>query len=105
MVNPNLTSMPVYTAFGVSHQQVAGAKYSGVITTTDVGITGVHGYKFRQNGTPLWTIWSADGSTRTVTLPAKPTAVYDLMGMPVAVSASRQFTLIAPNRLFVYIKW
>ncbi len=58
--------------------------------------TGVRGYDFASPEGKRWVIWSADGITRTVNLPATPVAILNTQGVTVSTSAMLTITL-EPN--------
>jgi hypothetical protein len=100
---------PILPDYGLTQVVEAGASWINTAGLSWPSVEPTEGARnwsaIPYNGKQLWTIWSADGSTRTVSLATMPAAVYDMMGKPVAVSASRRFTLTAPNTLFAYVEW
>ncbi|MEO6061368.1 MAG: hypothetical protein ABIQ99_05460 [Thermoflexales bacterium] len=70
---------------------------SGVTSAVPLSITsGVRGYDFDSAAGRRWVVWSADGITRTVTLPAAPVAILDSQGVTVSTGTVLTITL-EPN--------
>jgi hypothetical protein len=83
---PNLELKPVYHAYRAASELLSPTTYAGAIKGYPAG---VEGYAFRGDSGAgcLDVIWSADGSTRSVDLPATA-AVYDRYGAHVPVSGT-----------------
>ncbi len=95
-------STPAMTAMTVANSKLNGATYVGEIDAqADTGKPwGVRGYKFSKNGTTIWVLWSIAENSHKITLPSKPTAVFDLYNTPSA--ADQSFTLTMKP---IYIEW
>jgi hypothetical protein len=96
LFQPDLTPLPAYTAFQTSRNELQNATFSRNITE----YTGVRGYELRRQDRLVWILWSADGTTHSITLPGTPLAAYDVFGAPIALSTSYNITL-AP----IYLEW
>ena len=88
--------LPVLKAFQFSAQQLEGAEPVGKVT----GLPQVRGVEVQKEGKRIWLIWSADGQTYDVVLPAKPAAIYDVFGA--AQPVNQQITLSSAPQ---YIEW
>lgn len=103
MVDAELQSKPVFTAYEVARAKIGAATFKGQITPDDVGgLLGVTGYKFRRadGKGELWLMWTLNGDTRTVTFSRAPSAITDVMGKPLTSAPSIALT-IKP----VYVEW
>lgn len=87
--------LPPYVAFGVAADRMGSAAYVGPVTASDVGVSGIAGYKFTRNNKPLWVVWSVNGAARSVEVSGSPNFV-DVFGAPTTKNVR-----FSP----VYIEW
>jgi hypothetical protein len=70
-------TLPAYDAYKFAAEKLAGAQYVGTVTS----YPGVAGYEFDiGNNQHIWLIWSLDGQTYPIHLPATPFEIYDVIG-------------------------
>jgi hypothetical protein len=88
LLRPDLSPKPAYNAFKTASSFLGTAKYEGPATIYPAGI---EGYTFSRSGPMpnLDLIWSTDGASRTVVLPAGAKA-YDRYGTEISTSAAIQ---------------
>lgn len=79
---------PALIAFGVGRQRIGGATYIGEISSTDVGVSGLAGYKFKRGNTDVWLVWSRGGATKTATFARMPADITDALGVSYAPAQS-----------------
>lgn len=91
---------PAYTAFKTARAKLGGVSYVSPISNSDVGTSGVSGYKFSRDGKAIWVIWSLDGGTKNVTLSGTPAKITDAVGVTISPSAAFQLT-VKP----LYLEW
>ena len=67
-----------------------GFEFTRVMTSTELGATDLEGYLFwdQIGGESLYILWSADGSSQTITLPPGVTSVVDKFNDPVTYSST-----------------
>jgi hypothetical protein len=80
-------------AFKVARAKLGGVTSAGDVAASDVGSSGVKGYKFTRNGKSIWVIWSLDGGTKNVTLSGTPAKITDPLGADQPAGASFQLTV------------
>ena len=97
LVNPNnLEPLLAYKAYDFLTHELHGAQYQGKITD----FPGIEGVKFVRDGVQIWLLWSADGNTQTIQLPASPTLIYDTYGGQLPITSELSVTQ-AP----IYTEW
>lgn len=96
LLNADLSPRPAYTAFQFSRNTLQDATSIRAI----VDYVGVKGYEFQQENRRIWVLWSLDGNTHSVNLPAAPVSAWDALGTPVSPDASIDVSL---NPL--YLEW
>jgi hypothetical protein len=77
--------LPAFFAYEFAAQELSGVEYVGKVTR----FPGVAGYEFSKADRHVWLIWSPGGTSIQVDFLAKPLAVYDVDGTPVAISDER----------------
>jgi hypothetical protein len=67
-----------------------GFEFTRVLASTELGATNLEGYLFwdQTGGEALYILWSADGSSQTITLPPGVSAVVDKFNDPVTYSTT-----------------
>jgi hypothetical protein len=77
-------------AFETLADYLPGYTYIRVLSNTEMGATNLEGYLFwdQPGGEALYILWSADGSSQTITLPSGVTSVVDKFGDPVSFSST-----------------
>ena len=96
LLNTDLTPRPAYTAFQFGRSELQNASWMRDITE----YAGVKGYEVQRGNRRIWFLWSLDGGTHTVNLPAAPSAAWDSLGSAVTPSAAMDASL---NPL--YLEW
>lgn len=104
LVGDNFVNKPAYQAYSVVSMMLDRATFIRVLTFGDEGEDSVRGYVFQHGGRDVWVLWSADGQTHQLSLPAMPHAVINVLGQRVLMQ-STQLTLQPPGRLLVYVEW
>ncbi|MGB2896348.1 MAG: hypothetical protein WBB65_09315, partial [Anaerolineales bacterium] len=83
--------------------------FTRVLANTELGATNLEGYLFwdQMGGESLYILWSADGSSQTITLPPDVTSVVDKFNDPVTYGATlgidEQPVLISQDVTFHYL--
>jgi hypothetical protein len=86
-----------------------GFEFTRVLASTELGATDLEGYLFwdQPGGEALYILWSADGSSQTITLPSGVTSVVDKFGDPVSFSSTlgidEQPVLINQDVTYLYL--
>ncbi len=90
---PGGVPRPAYFAYEFSQQMLWDASLVRKVTE----YSKVTGYEFnRSAGSSLWVVWATDGSTKNITLPFTPTAIWDISGNPVGVTGTSVTLSVAP---------
>jgi hypothetical protein len=85
LLDPQLNPLPAYSAFNTTRNELYGA--NPIQTITSLG-TSISGYEFSNGNRKIWVIWSKDGITQTVNLPATPSAIKTMSGVNMIVSGT-----------------
>ncbi len=96
--------LPLYHAFAFSSAQLSAitASLPELAYDTDQdGIANVLAYRFEKDAQLLWLIWSLDGLEHEITLPATPSAAYDVYGNTLPIPGNTWITTLTP----VYLVW
>ena len=86
-----------------------GFEFTRVLASTELGATNLEGYLFwdQLGSEALYILWSADGSSQTITLPSGVTSVVDKFNDPVTYGATlgidEQPVLISQDVTFQYL--
>lgn len=96
LVNKLGQHYPAYQAFMFVSDKLREASLKSVINSYN----DVRGYEFVHNGKRTWVLWSMQEEATTITLPEKPIAVYDVLGLPITVNTELAVT-VSP----IYIDW
>lgn len=106
LLNTDLTARPAYTAFQTLTTVLGGVRYTGIVTSADVGgSANVRGYKFERSNQTIWIVWSADAQPYTLQLTQPPETVLDVLGNTVSPTNTTSVDLVRPDRLLVYLEW
>ena len=101
ILNPDLSPLPAYHALAFVIQQLGEAVYTG-----SLDYAGVEGYAFARADTQIQVLWSADGGTYEVQVPAdRFSQAWTTTGeplMPVAGQGVVQFKVLRP--IYVELK-
>lgn len=97
LLDANLNPLPAYHAYAFAVQRLSEASYDREIGD----YTGVLGYEFNRSNGWTWLVWSQDGVTRTITLPSRPVAIWDVFGNSVPLSGSTLQVTLEPK----YVEW
>ncbi len=90
LLNPDLSPRPAYTAFHFARSELRDASFTRDINEFP-GI--IRGYEFNRGGQKIWILWSLDGSSHFISLPAVPLAAWDAMGSAVPIADSMTIDL------------
>ncbi len=82
LLNLDFSPRPAYTAYQFARSELRDASFSRDITD----FTGVKGYEFNRGGQKIWILWSLDGNSHSISLPAVPLAAWDAMGSAVPIT-------------------
>ena len=96
LLNADLSPRPAYTALQFSRSELGDATWVRDVTE----YPGVKGYEFQRSDRRIWVLWSLDGNTHSISLPALPLAAWDALGNSVSQAASMNVDL---NPL--YLEW
>ena len=96
LLAPDLTPLPAYTAYAFARAEIRNAAFVRNITT----YPNVAGYVFNRGGHELWLLWSLDGSSHSLALPAVPSKAWDALGASVAPASSMTVDLKP-----IYLEW
>jgi hypothetical protein len=84
LITQSLQRKPSFTAFKVGAEKLnwAQSAFQRSLTTAELGNSNLEGYVFTSLTTqkPLYVLWSNDGVSRVVTLPASQVRVIDMYG-------------------------
>jgi hypothetical protein len=101
LLYPDGTPRPAYNSYQFAHSELENASFAGIIGDDDTGgVTGIKGYKFEQDGHPIWLIWSLDGAIHSLTFSMTPAKVFDVYGNVVSIVNPLNINLMP-----VYIEW
>ncbi len=106
---PSFASKPSLDAFETLATHWPGFEFTRVLANTELGATNLEGYLFwdQMGGESLYILWSADGSSQTITLPPGVTSVVDKYNDPVSYGATlgidEQPVLISQDVTFQYL--
>ncbi len=75
---------PIYNAMAASAFNIGGASYAGEVTE----YAGVRGFKFNHANSQVWILWSKDGNTHDITLPAESFRTVDVYNNPMSSGSS-----------------
>ncbi len=91
------TPLPAYYAYQFASRELAGAVYTRAITE----YPSVKGYEFNRGDRVIWVVWSADGSSHSVT-PSRgvPLAAWDALGNTMAPASP-----ISVGTPPLYLEW
>jgi hypothetical protein len=88
LVNSRLKPFPAYQALIFSAEQLERAEFQREVTDFE----GVKGYEFEREGARIWILWSMDGASHSITLPAAPSAAFDVFGAELPASQELEIT-------------
>jgi hypothetical protein len=96
LINPDLTTLPAYTAYQFSSSELRNSAWVRDITE----YTGVKGYEFNRGDRRIWVLWSLDGNSHTISLPGVPLAIYHVNGTSITPAGS-----ITVTHEPLYLEW
>ncbi len=82
LLNLDFSPRPAYTAFQFARSELRDASFTRDINEFP-GI--VKGYELKRGGQRIWVLWSQDGNSHSISLPAVPLATWDVMGSAVPI--------------------
>jgi hypothetical protein len=87
---PSFSAKPSLDALETLATLWPGFEFTRMLTSTEMGATNLEGYLFwdQSGGESLYILWSADGSSQTITLPPGVTSVVDKFNDPVTYSST-----------------
>jgi hypothetical protein len=100
LLNPDLSPRPGYVAYQFAQSELRDSQFVANLSPSDIGTTGVKGYKFNRSGRQIWVLWSLDGATHSMTLPGTPLKAWDALGTSMTPSASMTIDLKP-----IYLEW
>lgn len=97
LLDANLNPLPAYYAYATAVQRLSEASYNREVTD----YANIRIYEFNRSNGWTWLVWSMDGVTRRITLPSRPTAIWDVFGNSVSVSSTTLPVTLEP----LYVEW
>lgn len=89
LLNADLSPRPAYNAYHFALDELNQAEFAKDITQ----YSGLMGFEFTRSNDRVWVIWSQDGASHTITLPAFPNAIYRVDGTPWTLSKTVTITI------------
>ncbi|MEJ2711095.1 MAG: hypothetical protein P8074_26045 [Anaerolineales bacterium] len=77
LLSPSLTPFPVYDTLRAAHNELRDAQFVREVNLD----ANVRIYEFDRGDRLIWTVWSLDGSSHSLTLPGTPAAIKDVYGV------------------------
>jgi hypothetical protein len=84
MLDENQDPKPAYRALDFLTEELAGAGYKSPVTQ----YASLRGFEFRNSQNRIWVLWSPDGGSHTINLPAGFQRVLDKYGVDITPSTS-----------------
>lgn len=88
----NGSEYPAFRAYQFAINALQDSAYVGEVTAYQ----GVKAYEFNRGDRRVWVIWSLDGASHAITLPATPLAIYDPEGNSVGIDGSGLVVTLKP---------
>jgi hypothetical protein len=95
LVHGAVNPLPAYYALQAASQILDGMTYTQTVPIENLTI-----YEFEGQGDRNWILWSKDGHTHSLNLPALPIKMWDVLGTPIAPQLTVEIGLQP-----VYIEW
>jgi len=96
LVTRSLEPLPAYSAL----KFYTAFMGSGHLGRSITNFTGVDGYEFKKDDQMIWILWSNDGGSHSISLPALPKQLFNVFGEAIPVQPKIDITT-AP----VYVLW
>jgi hypothetical protein len=100
LLYPDLTPRPGYDAYVLARDTLKNALFLHEVSEFSDNL--VFGYEFLVGVKKIWVLWTLDGKSHSITLPALPEAAWEELGNPVDFGSG---TLTIGEMKTVYVDW